>query len=129
MIRPHHCNGWSVADSLTAGLSAPDWSEPDWPPIEPYDSLGEASGAGGSRNIGRRSRIFAMVTPEMAAHAVAMIEVPTMAEGLVDRLAARIAMAVTGMICTELVLMARKVHMAFVAVPGRGLSVSNAMCT
>src|SRR5205823_7987029 len=58
------------------------------------------------------------------AHAVAMIEVPTIAEGFVDLLAARIAMAVTGMSWTELVLMARNVHIALVAVPGRGLSDS-----
>src|SRR2546428_7208886 len=61
---------------------------------------------------------------EIAAHAVAMIEVPTIAVGLVERFAARIAMAVTGMSCNELVLIARKVHMALVAVPGRGLSES-----
>src|SRR5207253_8350509 len=79
---------------------------------------------GGSRKTGNRSRILAIVTPETAAQAVAMIEVPTMAEGLLDLLAARMAMAVTGISCTELVLMARNVHIALVAVPGRGLSDS-----
>src|SRR5438094_414101 len=63
------------------------------------------------RKIGKLARIFAIATAERAAHAVAMIEVPTIAVGLVERFAARIAIAVTGMSCTELVLIARKVHM------------------
>jgi hypothetical protein len=53
-----------------------------------------------------------------------MIEVPTIAEGLDDLFAARMAIAVTGMSWTELVLIARNVHIALVAVPGRGLSDS-----
>ena len=47
-----------------------------------------------------------------------------MAVGFVDLFAARMAMAVTGMSWMPLVLIARKVHIALVAVPGRGLSVS-----
>ena len=47
-----------------------------------------------------------------------------MAVGRVDPDAARIAIAVAGINCTELVLIARNVHIAFVATPARGLSVS-----
>src|SRR6266700_6903990 len=79
------------------------------------------SPTGRSWNKGRRSRNLAIATAETAAQAVAIIDVPTMALGLLELPAARIAMAVTGMSCTELVLMARKVHIALVAVPGRGL--------
>ena len=60
----------------------------------------------------------------VAAHKVASKAVPTIAVGLVDPEAARIAIAVVGINCTELVLIARKVHIAFVATPGCGLSVS-----
>src|SRR5206468_11311383 len=60
----------------------------------------------------------------LAAQSVARSAVPTIAVGLVDPDAARIAIAVAGISCTELVLLARKVHMAFVATPGRGLSAS-----
>src|SRR5437016_3725186 len=60
----------------------------------------------------------------LAAQSVASSAVPTMAVGRVDPDAARIAIAVAGINCTELVLIARKVHIAFVATPGRGLSVS-----
>ena len=55
---------------------------------------------------------------------MAKSEVPTMAVGFFAPLAARMATAVAGMSCTLLVLIARKVHMAFVAVPGCGLSPS-----
>ena len=61
---------------------------------------------------------MAAVTPAVAAQVVAMIEVPTIAVGFKEPLAARIAIAVAGMSWMELVLMARKVHIAFVAVPG-----------
>src|SRR5436309_14210827 len=60
----------------------------------------------------------------LAAQNVASSAVPTMAVGRVDPDAARIAIAVAGINCTELVLIARKVHIAFVATLGRGLSVS-----
>src|SRR5438132_14435831 len=60
----------------------------------------------------------------LAAHNVARSAVPTIAVGRVDPEAARIAIAVAGINCTELVLIARNVHIAFVATPGRGLSVS-----
>ena len=60
----------------------------------------------------------------VAAHNVARSAVPTMAVGRVDPAAARSAMAVAGISWTELVLIARKVHIALEATPGRGLSVS-----
>src|SRR3954463_15211112 len=60
----------------------------------------------------------------VAAHSVANKAVPTIAVGLVEPDAARIAIAVAGTSCTELVLIARNVHIAFEATPGRGLSVS-----
>ena len=47
-----------------------------------------------------------------------------MAVGFFEPAATRIAIAVVGINCTELVLIARKVHIAFVAFPGCGLSVS-----
>src|SRR6185436_8925956 len=55
---------------------------------------------------------------------VAKNAVPIIAVGLFDPLAAITATAVAGISCTELVLMARKVHIALVAVPGWGLSCS-----
>src|SRR3954466_774274 len=60
----------------------------------------------------------------VAAQSVAISAVPTMAVGRFDPDAARMAIAVVGMSWTEAVFMARKVHMAFVATPGCGLSVS-----
>src|SRR5437867_10563480 len=60
----------------------------------------------------------------LAAQSVASSAVPTIAVGLFDPDAARIAIAVAGINCTELVLIARNVHIAFVATPGRGLSDS-----
>ena len=64
------------------------------------------------------------VTATVAAQKVASSDVPTMRVGSVDPDATRIAIAVVGISWTELVLIARKVHIAFVAVPGCGLSVS-----
>ena len=60
----------------------------------------------------------------VAAHNVASSAVPTIAVGRVDPAAARSAMAVAGINCTDAVLIARNVHIAFDATPGRGLSVS-----
>ena len=60
----------------------------------------------------------------LAAHNVASSAVPTIAVGLVDPDATRIAIAVAGINCTELVLIARNVHIAFVATPGREFSDS-----
>ena len=82
------------------------------------------AGVGGSRNIGSRARILATMIAETAAQAVAMIEVPTIALGLADLAAARIAMAVTGISWMEPVLIARNMHIALVAVPGRGFNDS-----
>ena len=60
----------------------------------------------------------------LAAQSVASSAVPTIAVGRVEPDAARIAIAVAGTNWTELVLIARNVHIAFVATPGRGLSNS-----
>ena len=60
----------------------------------------------------------------LAAQSVASSAVPTIAVGRVDPDAARIAIAVAGINCTELVLIARNVHIALLATPGRGLSDS-----
>ena len=60
----------------------------------------------------------------VAAQSVANNAVPTIAVGRLDPAAARIAIAVVGTSCTELVLIAKNVHIALVATPGRGLSVS-----
>ena len=80
------------------------------------------------RRLGRKmanlSKNFTETIATVAAHKVASSAVPTMAVGLVDPDAARMAIAVIGINCTELVLIARKVHIAFVATPGCGLSVS-----
>ena len=67
-----------------------------------------------------RSKSFAESTATVAAHNVAKNAVPTMTVGLTDPAAARIAIAVAGINCTELVLIARNVHIAFDATPGRG---------
>ena len=85
-----------------------------------------AGSAGGAlnRNAGSFSRSLTDVTPATAAHVVAMSAVPMIAVGSFDPAAARIATAVAGMSWMELVLIARNVHIAFVAVPGRGLSDS-----
>src|SRR6266550_5827978 len=60
----------------------------------------------------------------LAAQSVARSAVPTMAVGRVDPAAARIAIAVAGINCTELVLIARKVHIALEATLGRGFNDS-----
>ena len=70
---------------------------------------------------GSFSRIFAAVTPARRAHEVAKREVPTMAVGFFRTLAATMAIAVVGSSWTELVLIAKNVHMALVAVPGCGI--------
>src|SRR6478736_8924908 len=62
--------------------------------------------------------------PAMVEQIVAISAVPTMAKALVACATANTAMAVAGMSWMELVLIARKVHIAFEATPGRGLSVS-----
>ena len=73
---------------------------------------------------GNRSRILAARTPAMAAQAVARKAVMTMAVGLLAPWVARIPMAVRGRSWMEAVLRARNVHMALVAVPGKGLRES-----
>src|SRR5713101_6687171 len=76
------------------------------------------------RKIDNRSKNFAETTATVAAQSVAKNAVPTMTVGLADPEAAKIAIAVVGTNCTELVLIAKNVHIAFEATPGRGLSVS-----
>ena len=61
----------------------------------------------------------------LAAQSVASSAVPTIAVGLVDPDATRIAIAVAGINCTELVLIARNVHIALVATPGRGFQIAH----
>src|SRR5256714_5136448 len=75
------------------------------------------------RKIGNFSRSLTETIATVAAQSVASNAVPTIAVGRVDPDAARIAMAVAGINCTELVLIARNVHIAFVATSVRGLSV------
>src|SRR4029077_10480094 len=91
-----------------------------------HDRCGTASAMefGLGRKMGNLSKNFTETIATVAAHKVASSAVPTMAVGLVEPDAARMAMAVIGINCTELVLIARKVHIAFVATPGCGLSVS-----
>ena len=60
----------------------------------------------------------------VAAHRVASSAVPTIAVGRVEPADARSAIAVAGINCTDAVLIARKVHIALEATPGRGLSCS-----
>src|SRR5450759_1939073 len=62
--------------------------------------------------------------PAMVENVVAIIAVPMMAEGFFEPATAITATAVAGINWMELVLIARNVHMAFVAMPGRGFSVS-----
>jgi hypothetical protein len=76
------------------------------------------------RKIDNRSKNFAETTATVAAQSVAKNAVPTMTVGLADPAAAKIAIAVAGINCTELVLIAKKVHIAFEATPGRGFNDS-----
>src|SRR4029077_13211275 len=72
------------------------------------------------RKIDNRSKNFAERTATVAAQSVAKNAVPTITVGLADPAADRIAIAVAGISCTELVVIARNVHIAFEATPGRG---------
>src|SRR5262249_44135444 len=71
-----------------------------------------------------RSKNFAEITATLAAHNVAKNAVPTITVGRTHPAAARIAIAVAGINCTELVLIARNVHIALEATPGRGFNDS-----
>ena len=73
----------------------------------------------GGRNIGNFSKSLTEMMATVAAQRVASSAVPTIAVGRVDPAAARIAIAVVGINCTELVLARGNVHIAFVATPGR----------
>ncbi|MEY2543827.1 MAG: hypothetical protein QOE81_1288, partial [Verrucomicrobiota bacterium] len=70
------------------------------------------------------SKNFAESTATVAAQSVAKNAVPTITVGRAEPAAARIAMAVAGINCTELVLIAKNVHIAFDATPGRGFNDS-----
>ena len=87
-------------------------------------SSGRTSAAAGAAKNGSRCNALTAVIPARHAQDVANNEVPTMAVGFCALLAARMATAVAGISWTLLVLIARNVHMAFVAVPGCGLSRS-----
>ncbi len=76
------------------------------------------------RKIGNRSKNFAETTATVAAQSVAKNAVPTMTVGRAEPAAARIAIAVAGINYTELVLIAKNVHIAFEATPGRGFNDS-----
>ena len=79
---------------------------------------------GGSANRGSFSRNLAAVTPATHAQVVQNSAGATMIVGFLEPLATRMPITVAGISCTLLVLMARKVHMALVATPGRRLSRS-----
>ena len=64
-------------------------------------------------------------TPALAAHTDERNAVTTMAVGLFAPAVARMVIAISGRIWIEAVLSARKVTMALVAVPGRGLIASS----
>src|SRR5207247_7471815 len=83
-----------------------------------------ATAAIGRANNGKFSRNFTAMIAVVAAHKVASSAVPTIAVGLVDPAATKIAIAVVGISCTDAVLIARNVHMALVAAHGCGLSDS-----
>src|SRR6266550_4736206 len=90
----------------------------------PLSRSSAAVGLSGKRNIGHFSNSLTAIKPAADEQVVASKAVPTMADGLFDPAAANTAMAVIGINCTEPVLIARKVHIAFVAVPGNLLSES-----
>ena len=73
---PHQRNGFSVAASLTDGLSV----AASGPPTRP----GAAISGGGILKNGERASSCAVITPQVQAQAVAMSEVPTMAEGFCE---------------------------------------------
>src|SRR5881296_3048773 len=74
--------------------------------------------------MGSFSRILTALMPAMVEKVVAINEVPMMLNGATDLATARTPTAVAGINWIELVLMARQVHIAFVATPGRGFKVS-----
>ena len=80
--------------------------------------------AGGSANIGSFSKNFTEMMATAVEQQDAKNAVPMICVGFFAPAAARIATVVAGINCTEAVLIARKVHIALLAVPGRGLSFS-----
>src|SRR5207247_3782119 len=76
------------------------------------------------RKTGSRSKNFAERTATVAAQRVAKNTVPTITVGRADPAAARIAIAVAGINCTDLVLIARKVNIAIQATTSSGYNES-----
>src|SRR4051812_18684597 len=68
------------------------------------------------------SKILTAVNPTNCEQIVARNAVPTIAVGFFEPATARMPTAVAGISWIEAVLIARKVHIALVAVPGCGLS-------
>ena len=76
----------------------------------------------GKRNQGSPWVSLTTTNPVAEEHSVASRVVPTIQVGFFEPLAAKTAMAVTGINWTEPVLMARKVHIALLAVSGCGFN-------
>src|SRR5688572_948162 len=116
IIHPHQRSGLidttSSAPSFFSSAAAPRWPSRGW------------SDFGGSRKSGNFSRALTAEIPATVEQIVAINAVPIIAVGREEPAEARTATAVSGINCTELVLMARNVHIALVAVPGRGLRLS-----
>src|ERR1035437_8099132 len=75
--------------------------------------------------IGNFSQIFAVATPTIVAQVAPNAEVPIIAAGFALPNAALTAIALAGIKVNPAVLIARNVHIAFVAVPFSGLSLSS----
>src|SRR5882672_7261564 len=88
-IPPQSDNGVRTGDSDVGSVS---WAASVTgllsPTLSSKGGEGDAAGTRGKLNIGRCDRTFDIATAEIAAQAVAMIDVPTMAVGLLDRFAA-----------------------------------------
>ena len=87
---PPRLNGGKAAASLTIGFSAGSGV------LASVCGAGLPVKLGARRKAGKRLKNLAISTPDTAAQAVQIMDVPTMAVGLVDLLATRMAMAVTG---------------------------------
>ena len=125
-INPHgagrESGGWPSDSSSNANLSADGDFEYAGRGVGSFFFFDPSLVTG--RKNDNRSKNFAESTATVAAQSVAKNAVPTIAVGRADPAAARIAIAVAGMSCTELVLIARKVHIAFEATPGCGFNDS-----
>src|SRR5439155_8312079 len=101
-----------------AGCDRPGWLA-SW--LSAGDGAVEVSAR---RNTRHFSSAFTAIKPAADEQVVATNAVPTIADGFREPAAASTAMAVMGINWTEPVLIARKVHIALVAVPGDGFSDS-----